>query len=254
SAYDLPDGRVYFDTGASDRFGRHARLDRETMLRQFAEKGGDPEAPGKRDALDFLLWQPSAPDEPSWPSPWGDGRPGWHIECSVMAMEHLGTTIDLHGGGEDLIFPHHEAEVVQSEHLTGQGPFVRFWLNCGMVGLGGTKMSKSLGNLVLAADLLERYESGALRHLLLSHHYRETWSYREEELVESAGRWTAWRDAAALDAEREDLAAEFHEAIGEDLDTPAALRGGDRAAAAGAGKTGREVGALLGCEVGGGRG
>jgi L-cysteine:1D-myo-inositol 2-amino-2-deoxy-alpha-D-glucopyranoside ligase len=248
-AYPLPDGRVYFDTRASDRFGRHARLDRAEMLRLFAERGGDPDAPAKRDPLDFLLWQPSAPDEPAWESPWGAGRPGWHIECSVMAMEHLGTTIDLHGGGLDLVFPHHEAEVVQSEHLTGQAPFARFWLNCGMVGLGGEKMSKSLGNLVLASDLVERYDPGAVRHLLLSHHYRESWNYDERELVESARRWKVWRDAAGMDGDRRDLVDAFHAAMRDDLDTAAAVRAVDEAATAGAGSTVRELAGVLGFDL-----
>src|SRR5699024_956214 len=129
AAYALDDGRVYFDTTAAPTFGRFSQLDRAQMLAQFAEKGGDPEAPGKRDALDFLLWQPSADDEPAWESPWGPGRPGWHIECSVMVGEELGPVIDIHGGGSDLIYPHHEAEVLQAESLTGQAPFARVWMH-----------------------------------------------------------------------------------------------------------------------------
>ncbi len=245
-AYPLPDGRVYFDTGASGRFGRHGKMDRAQMLRLSAERGGDPDAPGKRDPLDFLLWQPSAPDEPSWESPWGPGRPGWHIECSAMAMEHLGSTIDLHGGGADLVFPHHEAEVAQSEHLTGQAPFARFWLNCGMVGLGGAKMSKSLGNLVLASDLLRRTEPGAVRYLLLSHHYREPWDYEEQQLAVAADLWQAWCEATVKEGRRPDLTEEFHRAMSDDLRTPAALHALDEAAAAGAGTTVRELAGLLG--------
>lgn len=245
-AYALDDARVYFDVATSDRFGRHSRLDRSRMLQEFAEKGGDPEAPGKHNALDFLLWQPSAPDEPSWASPWGEGRPGWHIECSAMIMEHLGSTIDLHGGGSDLVFPHHEAEILQAECLTGQAPFARFWLNCGMVGLDGTKMSKSLGNLVLASDLLERYEAGAVRRMLLNHHYREVWSYRESDLIDSDERWKKWCDAASGDGERPEFEAAFHAAINDDLDTPAAIRAVDGAAEAGAGGTVRTLAAILG--------
>ncbi len=164
AAYALDDGRVYFDTGAvGEDYGRLSRLSQAEMLRQFAEKGGDPEAPGKRARLDFLLWQPSAAGEPSWPSPWGDGRPGWHIECSVMALDELGGSLDIHGGGRDLVFPHHEAEMVQSERLTAGEEFARFWLHVGMVGLDGEKMSKSVGNLVFASDLLARYEPGVVR-------------------------------------------------------------------------------------------
>jgi L-cysteine:1D-myo-inositol 2-amino-2-deoxy-alpha-D-glucopyranoside ligase len=185
-AYMLDDGRVYFDTAAAGRFDELSGLDRDEMLRQFAEKGGDPDAPGKRDALDFLLWQPSAAEEPFWETPWGSGRPGWHIECSVMASETLGSVIDIHGGGDDLIFPHHSAEILQSEALTRQGPFARFWMHVGMVALGDTKMSKSLGNLVFVSDLLERFEGGAIRRYLLEHHYRGGWAHDDEAPAEAA--------------------------------------------------------------------
>ncbi len=245
-AYALDDGRVYFDVATTDRFGKHSGLDRAAMLREFAEKGGDPEAPGKHNALDFLLWQPSLPDEPSWASPWGAGRPGWHIECSTMIMEHLGTTIDLHGGGSELAFPHHEAEILQAECLTGQAPFSRFWLNCGLVGLDGVKMSKSLGNLILASDLLERFPSGTVRRMLLSHHYRSVWSYSDAELLESDRYWKIWTDAASGDGERPDLEAAFHAAMGDDLDTSAAIRAVDAAAEAGAGSTVRTLAGILG--------
>ena len=136
---------------------RSAIYDRADMLELAAERGGNPDDPDKRDPLDFVLWQPSAPDEPAWDSLWGPGRPGWHIECSALAMRELGETIDLHGGGSDLIFPHHECEAAQSEAATGS-PFVRHWMHGGMVRLGGTKMSKSLGNLVFVHDLLKDWE------------------------------------------------------------------------------------------------
>jgi L-cysteine:1D-myo-inositol 2-amino-2-deoxy-alpha-D-glucopyranoside ligase len=250
-AYALPDGRVYFDTTApGSGFGAFAGLPREEMLLQFAEKGGDPDAAGKRDPLDFLLWQPSAAGEPSWPSPWGDGRPGWHIECSVMAMEHLGPVIDLHGGGSDLVFPHHEAEVVQAERLTGQGPFSRLWLHTGMVAMDGEKMSKSLGNLVFAADLLERYEPEAVRRYLVSHHYRAPWHHDEAEMAESAAGWKAWREAAWTDGEAPDLAEAFYAALDDDLDTPRAIALLDEVAAAGAGRTLRALAAVLGFQLG----
>ena len=122
-----------------------------------AEHGGNPDDPTKRDPLDFVLWQPSLPDEPAWESRWGPGRPGWHIECSALALRELGETIDLHGGGRDLVFPHHECETAQSESVTGR-PFVRHWLHVGLVGLDGEKMSKSLGNLVFVGDLLKEWE------------------------------------------------------------------------------------------------
>ncbi len=246
SAYALGDGRVYFDVGAADGFGALSRLGRADMLEQFMEKGGDPEAPDKRDPLDFLLWQPSAADEPSWSSDWGPGRPGWHIECSVMAMEHLGNVVDIHGGGSDLVFPHHEAEIVQAEHLTGQGPFSRFWVHSGLVAMDGTKMSKSRGNLVFVSDLLERFESGAVRRYLLEHRYRSDWDYADADLVEADAGYKRWLDAAGSDGQAPDLARAFQAAMADDLDTPTAIAALDEAAAAGAGRTLRDLASVLG--------
>ncbi|MGH8903271.1 MAG: cysteine--tRNA ligase [Egibacteraceae bacterium] len=246
SAYALTDGRVYFDTRAADGFGALSRLDRDEMLRQFAEKGGDPGAPGKRDPLDFLLWQPSAEGEPAWPSDWGAGRPGWHIECSVMAMEELGSVIDVHGGGSDLVFPHHEAEILQSEHLTGQRPFARIWAHVGMVGLGGVKMSKSLGNLVLVSDLLQQFEPDAVRRYLLSHHYRQAWDYQEAALRDAAFALERWWEAAGMQGVRTDLEVAFTRAMADDLDIPRAISVLDQAARAGAGETLRRLSSVLG--------
>ena len=245
-AYALDDGRVYFDTAASGRFHELSRLSREQMLVEFAEKGGDPDAPGKRDPLDFLLWQPSAADEPAWDSDWGPGRPGWHIECSVMVSEELGPVIDIHGGGRDLIFPHHSAEILQAEAVSGQGPFARFWLHTGMVALDGTKMSKSLGNLLFVEDLLERFSGGALRRYFLEHHYRVDWTYDDDAAVEAAGNFKRWADAAVGDEVSADLEARFHAAMCDDLDTPEAVRVLDEAAEIGAGRTLRELAAVLG--------
>jgi len=148
----LSGGAVYFDVGSFERFGQISGYDRDEMLRLAAIHGGKPDDPNKRDPLDFVLWQPSAEDEPSWQSLWGPGRPGWHVECSALALRELGTTIDLHGGGTDLIFPHHECERAQSEAATGE-PFVRHWMHVGMVRKDGEKMSKSLGNLVFVDQL-----------------------------------------------------------------------------------------------------
>ncbi len=237
-AYALRDGRVYFDSGVCDRApGEFAGLDRAEALRQFAEKGGDPDAPDKRDPLDFLLWQPSAADEPRWASPWGEGRPGWHIECSVMAMEELGPVIDIHGGGEDLVYPHHEAETFQAECLTGQGPFARFWLHTGMVGLDDVKMSKSLGNLVFVGELLGAHRPAAIRRYLLSHHYRASWSHDERALVEAGAALKVWADASQRREHDPGLAREFEAAMADDLDTPRALAALDAAAERGAGAT-----------------
>src|SRR5205807_6650995 len=186
-----------------ERFGQVSHLDRATMLKLAADNGGNPDDPYKRDPLDFVLWQPSAPDEPAWASMWGPGRPGWHIECSALALRELGTTIDLHGGGTDLVFPHHECELAQSEAATGQ-PFVRHWMHQAMVGKDGEKMSKSLGNLVFVDHLLKEWDPMAVRLVALSHHYREPWEWDDALLPEAAGRLARWRAAgpgdAALDA------------------------------------------------------
>jgi L-cysteine:1D-myo-inositol 2-amino-2-deoxy-alpha-D-glucopyranoside ligase len=249
AAYVLGDGRVYFDVRAAPTFGSLSRLSREQMLEQFAEKGGDPDAPDKRDALDFLLWQPSGEGEPSWPSPWGDGRPGWHIECSVMAMEHLGGVIDIHGGGSDLVFPHHEAEIQQAEHLTGQGPFARFWLHTGMVGLDDVKMSKSLGNLVFVRDLLDRVEGVVVRAYLLEHRYRDPWSFSDDELAAVVERTKRWRAAAVGGGVDEDGEQAVLAAIDDDLDTPAALSRLDDLAEAGQGTSLRRAATVLGLDL-----
>jgi L-cysteine:1D-myo-inositol 2-amino-2-deoxy-alpha-D-glucopyranoside ligase len=252
SAYPLDDGRVYFDTKrAGDDWGALSRLGREEMLRQFREKGGDPDAPGKRSPLDFLLWQPSAPDEPAWPSPWGPGRPGWHIECSVMAMETLGAVVDVHGGGSDLVFPHHEAEILQAEHLTGQGPFARAWLHVGMVRLDGVKMSKSLGNLVFVRDLLAGYPGGAVRRYLLERHYREDWDHDDAALDKAAAGYEGWLRAAEGAGRRDDLAEAFAAALLDNLDTPGAVAAIDAAASEGAGETVRELAAIVGVPLDG---
>jgi L-cysteine:1D-myo-inositol 2-amino-2-deoxy-alpha-D-glucopyranoside ligase len=244
-AYALDDGRVYFDTQASGRFAELSRLSREQMLVEFAEKGGDPEAPDKRDPLDFLLWQPSGADEPAWDSDWGPGRPGWHIECSVMIAEELGSVIDIHGGGRDLIFPHHSAEILQAESISGQSPFARFWLHTGMVALDGTKMSKSLGNLVFVEDLLERFDPGAVRRYFLEHHYRADWTFLDEELQESAAGFKRWSQVGD-DGRREVLEQQFLAALAEDLDTPGAVAALDAMAAAGAGESLRRYAPILG--------
>ena len=168
-----------------ERFGQISHLDRDEMLVLAAERGGNPDDPNKRDPLDFVLWQPSAADEPSWESLWGPGRPGWHIECSALALRELDTTIDLHGGGSDLIFPHHECEAAQSEAATGQ-LFVRHWMHQAMVRMDGEKMSKSLGNLVFISDLLKTWDARAIRLAIVEHHYRDSWEW-DDDLMPRAG-------------------------------------------------------------------
>ncbi|HUA95531.1 MAG TPA: cysteine--tRNA ligase [Acidimicrobiales bacterium] len=235
-------GAVYFDVSTFGRFGELSHLGREEMLRLAAERGGQPEDPAKRNPLDFVLWQPSLPDEPAWESRWGPGRPGWHVECSALALRELGETIDVHGGGRDLVFPHHECEMAQSESVTGR-LFVRHWLHVGMVGLDGEKMSKSLGNLVFVGDLVKEWEPMAVRLALLSHHYREDWEWDGHDLVAATERLARWRaasgpstleatatgDVAGADPALEDVRRH----LDDDLDAPGALAALDAHAAAG---------------------
>jgi len=136
----------------------------------------------KESPMDFVLWKAAKPGEPSWESPWGKGRPGWHIECSAMSLKYLGDTLDIHGGGQDLVFPHHENEITQSESFTGIKPFVKYWIHNGFIKLGEEKMSKSLGNLVTIKEVLEKYSADALRIFILSSHYRSPLTYLEEAL------------------------------------------------------------------------
>jgi L-cysteine:1D-myo-inositol 2-amino-2-deoxy-alpha-D-glucopyranoside ligase len=221
-------GAVYFDTSASHRFGRLFGLDRRTMLRMAAEHGGRPDDQNKHDPLDFVLWQPSLPDEPSWESRWGPGRPGWHIECSALVLRELGETIDLHGGGSDLIFPHHECEAVAAESVTGV-TFVQHWMHVGMVRLDGEKMSKSLGNLVFASDLLRQHDAGAIRAAILSHHYRESWEWFAADLLKVEAQLEGWRSRGPGTG----ALAEVRSCLDNDLDTPGALAAIDRAASGG---------------------
>jgi L-cysteine:1D-myo-inositol 2-amino-2-deoxy-alpha-D-glucopyranoside ligase len=232
-------GAVYFDVSSFPRFGQVSHFDREKMMALAAANGGNPDDPFKDDPLDFVLWQPSADDEPSWDSLWGKGRPGWHIECSALALRELGTTIDLHGGGDDLVFPHHECEAAQSEAATGER-FVRHWMHVGMVRLGGEKMSKSLGNLVFVHTLLESHDPAAIRLVLLAHRYRESWDFDGALLENATARLAHWRQAGdgegALDIVRARL--------DDDLDTPGALAAIDEVAASGVGVS--RAAALLG--------
>ncbi|HEY8523396.1 MAG TPA: cysteine--tRNA ligase [Acidimicrobiales bacterium] len=223
-------GGVYFDVSKFERFGQVSHLGRDEMLALAAERGGNVDDPHKDDPLDFVLWQPSAPGEPAWESLWGPGRPGWHIECSALALRELGTTIDLHGGGTDLVFPHHECEAAQSEAATGER-FVRHWLHQEMVRMDGEKMSKSLGNLVFVSDLRKVWDPRAIRLAVLAHHYRSGWEWSDELMPEAAERLAAWDAAGEGDGALEEVRA----ALDNDLDTPAALRAIDEAAASGVG-------------------
>jgi L-cysteine:1D-myo-inositol 2-amino-2-deoxy-alpha-D-glucopyranoside ligase len=235
-------GAVYFDVSSYDKFGQVSHLDRAAMLELAAERGGNPTDPNKRDPLDFVLWQPSAPDEPAWESRWGPGRPGWHVECSTLALRELGSTIDIHGGGADLIFPHHECEAAQSESATGK-PFVRHWMHQAMVRMDGEKMSKSLGNLVFVSELRKTYEPGAIRTAVLAHHYRESWEWNDAIMPEAAARVAQWRAAGEGDGALPEVRA----ALDDDLDTPGAIKALDAAAEQGRGVS--TAAALLGIDL-----
>jgi L-cysteine:1D-myo-inositol 2-amino-2-deoxy-alpha-D-glucopyranoside ligase len=226
----VANGSVYYSVDSDPDFGKLSQIPRDQMLPIANERGNVPDDPNKRDPLDFVLWQAAQPDEPTWESPWGPGRPGWHIECSAMATRYLGPTVDIHGGGADLIFPHHECEIAQTEPVTGQVPFVRYWAHTAMVNYQGEKMSKSLGNLVLVRDVLDSYSSDALRLYLLSHHYRQSWEYQDDEIEEWARLADDLREAAGFPAygieEVVDVSVfreRFHNAMEDDLDTPSAI-------------------------------
>ncbi|MBF8264547.1 MAG: cysteinyl-tRNA synthetase [Dehalococcoidia bacterium] len=171
-------GDVYFRVTKRADYGKLSRRNLDDMVAGArVEPGSDKEHP-----MDFALWKASKPGEPSWPSPWGPGRPGWHIECSAMSYRYLGETLDIHGGGQDLIFPHHENEIAQSESFTGK-PFVRFWMHNGLLQMGEEKMSKSLGNLVTVEEILQKFSPDALRLFVLSSHYRGPLNFSEAGLV-----------------------------------------------------------------------
>jgi len=232
-------GAVYFDVSSFPAFGSVSGYSREEMIELARERGGNVDDPHKRDPLDFVLWQPSLDDEPAWDSLWGPGRPGWHIECSALALRELGTTIDLHGGGTDLIFPHHECERAQSEAATGE-PFVRHWMHQAMVRMDGEKMSKSLGNLVFVSELRKEWDPMAIRLAIVENHYRTAWEWDDSRLPRAADRLERWQAAGEGDAALDDARA----ALDDDLDTPAAVAAIDAAASAGRGVS--QAAALLG--------
>jgi len=223
------DGNVYFDIDTYEGFGQLSKLSREEMIAIARERGGNPDDPLRDDPLDFLLWQRSAEGEPAWDSPWSKGRPGWHIECSTMSLKYLGASLTIHGGGADLIFPHHECERAQSECYTGISPFVKHWMHVGMLRYQGEKMSKSLGNLVLVDRLLQNYSPDAVRLALISHHYQESWEY-QDSMIEEAEKLAqkiriATSRAPAHDAELQDTYEFdlFRQAMEDNLNTPRAV-------------------------------
>jgi L-cysteine:1D-myo-inositol 2-amino-2-deoxy-alpha-D-glucopyranoside ligase len=220
----LTHGTVYFDVSTFRRYGQLSHYSEQQMVKLARARGGNPDDPHRRQPLDFVLWQPSLDDEPAWRAPFGVGRPGWHIECSAMAMHEHGPTLDLHGGGTDLIFPHHECEIAQSESLTGE-PFARHWLHSAMVNYEGEKMSKSLGNLVFVSDLLKVADPRSIRLALMRHHYRHGFEWYDTDLSE--GTALLHRLLAAAEREHgpdpEPFAARVRAAIDDDLNSPRAL-------------------------------
>jgi cysteinyl-tRNA synthetase len=227
------DGDVYFRVTKDSDYGKLSGRKLEEM-----QAGARVEIDEQKEhPMDFALWKAAKPGEPSWPSPWGPGRPGWHIECSVMNLHHLGEQIDIHGGGNDLIFPHHENEIAQTECYTGRSPFARYWLHNGMLQLGGEKMSKSLGNLVTIRDYLAEHSADSLRMLILSSHYRAPLNFSDETIANAERSLERLRSAlrppvgnlesgAAADALRAEAArarVEFTNAMDDDFNTAGAL-------------------------------
>jgi L-cysteine:1D-myo-inositol 2-amino-2-deoxy-alpha-D-glucopyranoside ligase len=238
ATYDV-DGDLYFPIAADPRFGSVANLDRDAMLALSAERGGDPERAGKKDPLDPLLWRTARDGEPAWPSPFGPGRPGWHVECTAIALRRLGAGFDIQGGGSDLAYPHHEFSAAHADVATGNGPFARAYVHSGMVGYAGAKMSKSLGNLVFVSALRrDGVDPAAIRLALLAHRYRDDWEYTDADLREASERLARWRLAAGAGAgpsagpSAEETVAEVRRHLADDLDTPRALADVDRWAAA----------------------
>ncbi|MER6949035.1 cysteine--1-D-myo-inosityl 2-amino-2-deoxy-alpha-D-glucopyranoside ligase [Nonomuraea sp. NPDC000554] len=219
------DGDVYFSVADAPKFGQVSGYDEQQMLDLFAERGGDPGRPGKRDPLDWLLWQAERPGEPAWESPLGRGRPGWHVECTAIALDNLGAGFDVAGGGSDLIFPHHECGASEGHAATGEWPFAKFYTHAGMVALDGEKMSKSKGNLVFVSKMRLQHDPMAIRLVLLAHHYREDWQYTPAQITEAEARLARWRSATGLASgpDAAELLAGVRERLADDLDTPGAL-------------------------------
>ncbi len=237
-------GSVYFDVSKFPEFGSISHYDEATMVAFAKERGGNVEDPNKRTPVDFVLWHPSLADEPSWDTLWGAGRPGWHIECSALALRELGTTIDLHGGGSDLIFPHHECERAQSEAATGV-PFSRHWMHVAMVSMDGHKMSKSRGNLVFVDKLRTQHDPMAIRLGLIEHHYRTEWEWDDGLMARNEDRLASWRRSA--DKSDDALLRDVRAALDDDLDSPRAVALIDDAAARGVGVLGAAE--LLGVQM-----
>jgi len=236
---------VYFDVSTFDTFGAVSGYPQEEMLRLAALRGGNIDDPQKRNPLDFVLWQPSAADEPAWETPWGPGRPGWHVECSALALRELGEHVHLHGGGADLIFPHHECERAQSESATNT-PFVDHWMHAALISKDGEKMSKSLGNLVFIDALREEWDPRAIRLGIISHHYRTEWEWHDNLMPSSNERLARWKASVGGDDDGALINA-VRAALDNDLDTPHACSQIDSAVSEG--KDATAAAALLGIDL-----
>jgi cysteinyl-tRNA synthetase len=220
-------GNVYFRVRKMPDYGKLSKRSLEHMMAGARVEASD----AKEDPMDFVLWKESKPGEPSWDSPWGKGRPGWHIECSAMSVKYLGEQLDIHGGGQDLVFPHHENEIAQSESFTGKKPFVKYWMHNGLLQMGAEKMSKSLGNLITIRDALKKYTADAIRIFILSSYYRTPLTYSDEALEAAQGgaeRLLRVAAKAAAGGKGKELNARtyhdrFVEAMDDDFNTPQAL-------------------------------
>ena len=221
---DHPD--IYYRADATTQFGYESNCDHGTMMQLFAERGGDPDRAGKAEPLDALLWRAQRPGEPSWPSPFGPGRPGWHVECSAIALSRIGFGFDVQGGGSDLIFPHHEFSAAHAESATGERRFARHYVHAGMIGWDGHKMSKSRGNLVLVSQLrAEGVDPAAIRLGLLAGHYRSDRFWSDDVIAEANARLQRWRSAMAMSAgpDAADVIGRLRRYLADDLDTSMAL-------------------------------
>jgi len=220
------DDDLYFRVRNDERFGSIAGLDEDDMVAVFAERGGDPVREGKEHPLDCLVWQNARPEEPAWDTPLGHGRPGWHIACAAIALDYLGPTIDIQGGGSDLAFPHHEMGASEVHRLTGEWPFARHYVHSGMVAWQGHKMSKSRGNLVFVSQLVrEGTDPMAIRLALLAHHYRADWVWTPHGLEGAHERLQRWTAASQLPygPPVDPLIDRVREVLADDLRTPSAL-------------------------------
>ncbi len=222
-AYQVEDD-IYYDMSVSDMLGEVSHFTPDQMSSIFAQRGGDPDRIGKRNPLDPMLWRGRSGSDPYWPSTLGEGRPGWHIECSAIATHYLGAQIDVQGGGSDLKFPHHEMSAAHAQSLTGVSPFANNFMHAGMVALDGEKMSKSLGNLVFISKLRDSgTDPMAIRLTLLAHHYRSDWEWFADDLAHATTKLESWRKALSQGNGAKNVVQQIASALQHDLDTPTAI-------------------------------